>query len=263
MLTAGCNQTPQETLTPITLGVTTADNAQLTEPPSVTETPTKPPTEPPTEPTPEPPTEITGTPLQQARALAARDTDSDGVDNSWALWLVNRRNPLPEGYVPELSPIAPSYDLDSRIAPYALLMMEAARNDGITLAVIWAYRDLPLQESNFRRQYNEYVNAGYTRERAFDLTAYGISIPGASEHNAGLAIDFNHIDESFDQHAAFRWLQDNAHEYGFIMRYPKDTIFITGIIYEPWHWRYLGVDMATRVKDSGLTFNEFYAIHIK
>jgi D-alanyl-D-alanine carboxypeptidase len=187
------------------------------------------------------------------------------IDNQWALMLVNSLNPLPEGFQPQLTLIG-SYignerNLDSRAAPYALKMIEAAGNDGISFEIVSAFRFISTQETNFKAEFNNFLNHGYSRERAFELTAEQIAVPRASEHNAGLAIDFNNIiampNESFDQTPQFEWLQDNAHKFGFIMRYPKDTIDITGITYEPWHWRFVGVYHAGQIRESGLTLEEY------
>jgi D-alanyl-D-alanine carboxypeptidase len=99
------------------------------------------------------------------------------------------------------------------------------------------------------------------------MTASEYAIPGTSEHNAGLAIDFNltdspHtlIEESFDQTSAFCWLSENAQNYGFILRYPKNTIHITGIVYEPWHFRFVGVYHAQQIYISGLTLEEYIGV---
>jgi D-alanyl-D-alanine carboxypeptidase len=185
----------------------------------------------------------------------------DGEDTSWALWLINAKNPLPHDYVPSLTSIGShngdNRELDSRAAPFALSMISAAEGDGVALHVVSSYRRITTQETNFRSWFDGLVSLGHSRKRAFDLTAKEIAIPGTSEHNAGLAIDFNMINESFDQTDAFKWLNDNAHKHGFIQRYPKGTTDITGIIYEPWHWRFVGIPAAEEIKESGLTLEEF------
>ena len=201
------------------------------------------------------------TPLQQVRELAAAAAGADGVDNAWALWLINSKNPHPADYVPALSLIG-SYNgseryIDNRAAEYALLMTMAARIDGVTLTPVSAYRSVSLQTSNFEGAYREYVAAGHSPERAFELTASEIAVPGTSEHNAGLAIDFNLIGESFESSAAFKWLSANAQEFGFILRYPSGKTDITGIMYEPWHWRFIGVYHAKAMHGSGLTLEEY------
>jgi D-alanyl-D-alanine carboxypeptidase len=207
------------------------------------------------------PPNVQAAPLERARNLAAAATDLTGADNAWALWLINANNPLPAGYAPNLTSIGSHNGenrvLDSRAAAYAVLMIEAAKNDGISLHIVSSYRRIERQENNFRNYFNSLVSQGHSREQAFDITASQIAVPGTSEHNAGLAIDFNLIRESFDQTKEFRWLRDNSWKYGFILRYPKDTTDITGIIYEPWHFRFVGLYHAEKVVHQGITLEEY------
>jgi D-alanyl-D-alanine carboxypeptidase len=190
-----------------------------------------------------------------------QQTSPDTPDNLWALRLVNARNPLPHGFEPELALIGHSDGaerfLDSRAAPYAIAMISAAADDGITLIPRSAYRNLERQNTNFRDLFQQRINAGDSPQEAFEYTASWIAPPGTSEHNAGTAIDFNLIEERFDQTAEFRWLSDNAHRFGFILRYAKDTRDITGIHYEPWHFTFVGVYHAGRILESGLTLEEY------
>jgi len=207
------------------------------------------------------PTSNSNSPQQRARTLADAASNSNGIDNSWALQLVNAKNPLASGFVPNLTSIG-SYggenrEFDNRGAAYAKLMMEAAQNDGLILTPVSSYRRVVRQEENFRASFNSFVSQGHSRERAFDLTAEQIAVPRTSEHNAGLAIDFNSISTSFDQTAEFHWLRDNAHHYGFILRYPSGTTSITGIIYEPWHWRFVGLHHAEKIKNSGQVLEQY------
>jgi D-alanyl-D-alanine carboxypeptidase len=182
----------------------------------------------------------------------------------WELMLVNAKNPLPEGYVPP-SLTAIGYHngeertMDGRFAPYAIAMISAAADDGITLTPISAYRGIERQEINFRNFFQARVNEGMSRSEAFDYTASWIAPPGTSEHQAGTAVDFNLIDESFENTEAFRWLQDNAHRFGFILRYGKDTMHITGIRYEPWHYTYVGIHNAEQIRETGVTLEEYIA----
>lgn len=139
-------------------------------------------------------------------------------------------------------------------------MIEAARNDGIRLRINSAYRSVSLQQTNFEKYYNNLINRGYTKERAFNLTAERIAIPRTSEHNAGLALDIGRSSTDFDKTAEFRWLSDNSYKYGFIMRYPADKVHITGIVYEPWHYRFVGLYHAEKIYNSGLTLEEYIGI---
>ncbi|MDR0223248.1 MAG: D-alanyl-D-alanine carboxypeptidase family protein [Oscillospiraceae bacterium] len=259
-------ETPSETPSE-TPAETPKMTKQVTETPAETsaETPSETSAETPSETSAETPSEtVTATdavtasrsPEERARETAALTVDENGVDNAWAFLLINARNPLPDGYVPVTAPIG-VYSLDARCAEYALLMFEAARNDGITLNVQSAYRSIERQTVNFESFYNSLVSRGYTPERAFDATAAEIAPPYTSEHNAGLAADIGIIESYFDTTEEFRWLKENSWKFGFIMRYPADKTSVTGIIYEPWHYRFVGLYHAGRIRDSGLCLEEY------
>ena len=96
-----------------------------------------------------------------------------------------------------------------------------------------------------------------TRAEAEKKAATIVALPGTSEHHLGLAVDINSVETSFEDTAAFRWLQENAENYGFILRYPKDKQEITKIIYEPWHYRYVGVEHAKTINGLGMCFEEY------
>lgn len=132
-------------------------------------------------------------------------------------------------------------------------MADAAAKESISLKIISAYRSNAFQEN----LYNKYVSAN-GKEAADRFSAR----PGHSEHETGLAIDINDVSQAFENTDAFKWLTENAHLYGYILRYPKGKEALTGYMYEPWHYRYLGIDLATKVKTSGLTYDAYYAMVI-
>lgn len=132
-------------------------------------------------------------------------------------------------------------------------MADAARNDGLSMRVVSAYRT----ENYQRSLYNNKVRAT-GKVNADDYSAR----PGFSEHQTGLAVDINSTRGSFEYTAEFRWLQQHAHEYGFILRYPKGKEWITGYSYEPWHYRYVGVDAAKIIYEEGITYEEYYAKYV-
>ncbi|MCL2634065.1 MAG: M15 family metallopeptidase [Oscillospiraceae bacterium] len=180
------------------------------------------------------------------------------IDNEWALWLISANHPLPLDYVPQLVEISGSkHKIDIRVKGYADLLFEAAQRDGINLRVISGYRSVEDQEMYFLSVYRYMKSKGYSDETAFYKTIAEIAVPYTSEHNAGLAIDFNLIEEHFDQTPEFRWLAGNAWKYGFIMRYPADKTNTTGIIYEPWHFRFVGLYHAEQIYNSGLCLEEY------
>jgi len=203
-------------------------------------------------------------PFRRAEILAEQATIDDGVDNSWALFIINAKNPLPPEYAPSLASIG-SYEgserfFDARASDYAILMMEAAFNDDITLIPVSSYRSIERQTINFENYFNNLISEGYLQDDAFDYVSSQIAIPNTSEHNAGLAIDFNIIEEWFDQTLEFNWLQENAYRFGFILRYPKGTTDITQIIYEPWHFRFVGLYHAERIYNLGVTLEEYVGV---
>ena len=133
-------------------------------------------------------------------------------------------------------------------------MIDAAREDGINLLVISGYRT----ESTQSGLYNNSVKKNGV-EHALLYSAK----PGYSEHQLGLAVDLNETEERFDQTKEYKWLKTNSYKYGVIERYPKGKEFITGYGYEPWHYRYLGVDLATKVFTENVTYEEYLVKHSK
>ncbi len=129
-------------------------------------------------------------------------------------------------------------------------MADAAKKEDLTIKIISGYRTYAYQEN----LYNKYkANNGQAAADRFSAR------PGHSEHETGLAIDINDVSQAFENTREFVWLQENAHLYGYILRYPDGKESTTGYMYEPWHYRYLGVELAKKVHDSGLTYDEYYA----
>ena len=184
--------------------------------------------------------------------------------SDWKMLLVNRDYILPEDYEVKLAPSITSdpdsMQLDYRVAPHYNEMYLAALEDGIELTPVSGYRSLTRQRNNFERKIETYIDEGYSRAEATRMAAKIILPPGTSEHNAGLAMDICSLYESFENSAEFKWLSENAADYGFILRYPKDKQDITKIIYEPWHWRYVGVEAAKAMKASGECFEEYLGV---
>lgn len=185
--------------------------------------------------------------------------------DSWEMVLVNKWNPISEDYVPELASTMKKYTtkdpslFDARAVGYLDAICEAAADDGINLIVISPYRTNSYQTGLFNNKVNRVMKANpdLTREEAEIEAATVVARPLTSEHQLGLAVDFNSVEESFEDTEQFRWLQEHAHEYGFIMRYPKNKQDVTAVIYEPWHYRYVGVENAKAIKESGLCLEEF------
>ncbi len=183
------------------------------------------------------------------------------TDYNWKTVLVNRNYILKEGYKPQLAEAVKGSGqyLDYRVAPYYQKMYDAALKDGVTLSPCSGYRSYDLQKNNFENKISYYMNQGYDKITATQNAARVILPPGTSEHNAGLAMDIGWVTEDFENSSAFAWLTANAQDYGFIMRYPKseEKQQITEIIYEPWHWRFVGVELAQELKASGQVLEEY------
>lgn len=177
------------------------------------------------------------------------------------LFLVNRDYIISADYTPKLvhsiGGDSNRDNLDYRVAPHFKAMYLAAQKDGITLTPVSGYRSYATQKRNFENKIQTYMNNGNSKVAATQKAATIILPPGTSEHNVGIAMDIISLEQSFENTKAFAWLQANAADYGFILRYPKDKVDVTKIIYEPWHWRYVGVDNAKKIKASGLTLEEY------
>ena len=178
--------------------------------------------------------------------------------DDWRLILVNSRNPLPEdSKEPELVYVE-GKQFDKRAAGELQEMMKAMKKDGITN--IWiqsTYRSIEYQKQLYDNKINEYLSNGATKEQAEALTIEYINRPGESEHNLGLAVDFNNVDDDFENTKAYNWLSVNAKDYGFVMRYPEEKAEITGIAYEPWHWRYVGKEHSYKMEELDMCLEEY------
>lgn len=177
----------------------------------------------------------------------------------WNLVVVNGTRAMPEGYKPQLKAVAGTdVMLDYRVADHYTEMYNAARKDGITLTPYSGYRSYDRQKRNYNNLTEEYMyKYNLSREDAAKKAATVILPPGTSEHNLGLAMDICNTNSSFNQQKEYRWLMEHAHKYGFILRYTAEKQPITGIIPEPWHWRFVGVEYAEEIKNSGLCLEEW------
>lgn len=182
--------------------------------------------------------------------------------DDWRLILVNKQHPVPEDYTVELETIKGNMQCDARIISDLIAMFQAADADGVNLAVCSPYRDLSRQEWLFERKIKSYMKNGMSYMEAYSLASQIVMVPGASEHQLGLAIDINcdtytSLDEGFADTEAGKWLAAHCFEYGFILRYPLGKEYITGVEYEPWHFRYVGKEAATVITEQGICLEEF------
>lgn len=203
--------------------------------------------------------------VQEVATTLPADTPQNGlktIDVSYPRWylvIVDRTRQMPEGYVPETDYVADSEEeLDARVVPYFDAMYNAALEDGIELYANSGYRSYETQEENLNALVEEYMyDYDVEEEEAYEMAVKEILPAGCSEHNLGLAMDIGDIDESFAETEAYAWLVENAHNYGFIERYTEENQDITGIIPEPWHWRFVGPSHAKKIKAAGITLEEY------
>ena len=176
--------------------------------------------------------------------------------------LVNKFYYLDENYVPEkLEEIDNKYSASGKyLVNVAKISFEClakkAKEEGLNIRAVSAYR-------NYSYQTNLYNN--YVKQDGVENADKYSARPGFSEHQTGLAVDIdNGISNfnNFENTKGFTWMKENAYKYGFILRYPKDKEYITGYIYEPWHYRYVGIDIATFIYQNNLTYEEYYFMHI-
>jgi len=184
--------------------------------------------------------------------------------DDWMLTLVNADNPLTNDYSPKLKSLTSGHKFDERAIDQLNAMLSAMRAQGLSPVVCSAYRTVEYQRTLFNNQVERQMTKGLSREQAEIEARKSVAYPGTSEHNLGLAADIVSINYQLLNDAQadtpeMKWLFEHCHEYGFILRYPKDKTDITGIIYEPWHFRYVGKETATEIMESGLCLEEYLA----
>lgn len=176
--------------------------------------------------------------------------------NSWELLLANSSHSIGE-YAPELEVVENSQSFDTRAAGALREFMQAARDEGLSVYLSSAYRGYAEQNYLYQRKVSQVGEA---------VAGTIVAPPGTSEHQTGLAADITDQyyatkNESLENTALYQWMSQHCQEYGFIVRYPKDKEDITGIIYEPWHFRYVGVEAATYIMEHGLCLEEFLELY--
>ena len=203
-----------------------------------------------------------------AAAPAAAPADGDG----WMTRLVNAANPLPEGFTVETVDIR-GYEnrpFDKRAAADLEAMLADAEAAGCKLYLVSGYRSVERQTALFKRKTNSFMAEGFSREEAEKQAAMWVARPGTSEHNTGLAADIvsadwysKHSDltADFEDTPEFEWLYAHCADYGFILRYPRGKENVTGVTYEPWHYRYVGKDAAKAIMQAGGTLEEYTGAH--
>lgn len=195
--------------------------------------------------------------IENEKIIMLADLDK----NDWRLILINKQHPVPEDYEFILGTIQGNMKCDERIIDNLFEMLLSAKDEGVSLFICSPYRDYNRQTVLFDRKIKAYVTKGLTYAEAYSVASMQVTAPGASEHQIGLALDIvcnyhARLDYAFGETDAGIWLADNSYKYGFILRYPYGAGDITGIIYEPWHFRYVGIEAATYIKQNNITLEE-------
>ncbi|MDO5602159.1 MAG: M15 family metallopeptidase, partial [Oscillospiraceae bacterium] len=198
----------------------------------------------------------------------SKDMQPSKIPLSWNLVLVNNTIPLPAGFTVETAAIPGGKEVDSRIVQALNDMLAAAEQDGAPLLVCSAYRSQEKQQQLLSQQIAQQRQSGLSEEEARAEAEKVVAKPGYSEHNTGLAVDivapdYQMLDDGYADTAQAVWLKTHAREYGFILRYPQGKEDQTGIIFEPWHYRYVGTEYAPQIEESGLSYEEWYAQHVQ
>ena len=191
-----------------------------------------------------------------------KEKDIDSNISDWELLLVNKNHNVPEGYSVELEEIEEGHQVDKRIAESLIQMLADARKEGLSPIICSSYRTNAKQQKLYNNKVKEYKIWGCSSEEAEELASYWVAIPGTGEHETGLAVDivsraYQILDEKQEQTDVQKWLIENSYKYGFVLRYPTDKKDITMINYEPWHYRYVGVDNATYMKEHDMCLEEY------
>ena len=193
--------------------------------------------------------------------MGAEDADGAAAaeDGAWMLILVNRDHPIPEGYtVPAFTELRNGNRVDSRIYPDLQNMFDDMRREGLRPGITSSFRTHADQQSMMDQKIKEYENAGNSHEDAVKLAEEWVALPGTSEHELGLSVDISSEDrDTQSPDRIWSWLNENCWKYGFVQRYPENKTDITGIIHEPWHYRYVGKAAAKEMTESGLVLEEY------
>ncbi len=177
--------------------------------------------------------------------------------------MVNPWNPLPEDFEPNLVEIDYGHQIDPVCQEALEQMLADCRAAGFSPTIVSSYRTIEKQKANLQRMINSYLDDGYSYDEAYRRSVQIVAVPGTSEHHLGLALDivdsgYTKLNHDQAKRPTQKWLMENSWKYGFIIRYPEGSTEITGIIYEPWHYRYVGLELAKEIHDLGnITLEEY------
>lgn len=178
--------------------------------------------------------------------------------DDWRLILVNSDHSIPKNYQIELYQLSNGVYIDSRIYPDLQQMFDDARSEGVYPIVGEGYRTYEEQQKMMDDKIDSFIIQGYSKREAEKLAREWVAEPGTSEHELGIALDINADESGLSSNwDVYSWLAENAYKYGFILRYPQSKEYITGIDYEPWHYRYVGKESALEIFTQQITLEEY------
>lgn len=178
------------------------------------------------------------------------------IDQGWNLILVNQSHRIPKNYELELQELSNGKLVDERIYDPLITMIQDGAEEGYYMVVVEAFRTEEEQQYLMDEKVNAYMREGYPKLLAKEMAEKWVAIPGTSEHQLGIAVDINPDYEKSGKEV-YAWLAENAHEYGFINRYPEDKVHIIGIMNEPWHYRYVGENAAKEMYEQRICLEEY------
>ena len=187
----------------------------------------------------------------------------EALEGNWRLVLVNETHPVPEDFVIRLITVRNGIQVDERILDPLNRMIEAAGAEGLIIVIASAYRSVERQQELYDNKVYRLQAQGLSEELARNEAVKEVAYPGTSEHHLGLAVDlvayrYQRLDEGQADTEENRWLQAHCQEFGFILRYPPGKSELTGVIYEPWHFRYVGMEAVRYMGEQGICLEEYW-----
>ena len=190
---------------------------------------------------------------------AGNDSSGGVAQEKDLLILVNKDNKLPEGFSADIVE-ALGIRVDGVVVDDLKAMRAAAQRAEVYLSIGSAYRSAGEQERAFNEAVADFVSQGNSKSVAIQRAEDVAAMPGYSEHETGLAIDFSHDGSAEKRAEMWEWLKNNAWKYGFVLRYPEGKWFMTGYSFEPWHYRYVGQDAAKKIYEQGIVLEEYLGV---
>lgn len=191
-----------------------------------------------------------------------QNKSANSVVKDELLTLVNFENTIPKDWKVDLVQLNNGQSVDRRIYDDLIAMLQAAKSEGLNPLICSSYRTNEKQEQLYQNKVSEYLSQGYSKVEASDKAAFWVARPGTSEHQLGLAVDIvstknQRLDRSQENTVEQQWLIQNSWKYGFVLRYPTNKNSITGVGYEPWHYRYVGKEHVKKINELGVCLEEY------